>query len=64
MPEFTIVTLVDEEGDEFPFARKGSYLKSPEEDRWLKDWALNEARHLADAGRMQPVGNLEVKEIK
>ena len=60
----TIVTLIDDDGDEFPIAFQGNYVRSPQEDRWLKEHALERATHLVEAGDFRPTGTLKVARIE
>lgn len=64
MPATTIVVLVDEDGDEFPVGFQGRYVKSPQEDRWLRENALKQANELVEAGAFRPRGELKFARIE
>ena len=57
------VTVVID-GDEFPIAFQGNYVRSPQEDRWLKHHALERATFLVEAGDFRPNGTLKVGRIE
>jgi hypothetical protein len=61
MPALTIVTLVDDDGDEFPIALPGVYLENRGADI---EAALQIAQEGIAAGKLKPRGELRFLSIK